>query len=136
MSFKLTYLDFKDPEFEYSLGKLANAVYKDEKASYNIAKIWRRFKNASKDAQETWAKLYIEYVVKDEKGEIVPLDGKPGTFTIRPDLREQWVKVLDEFNSTVVEFDCHRLDPLVIKEANLSPKDMVTLEEIILEKFS
>lgn len=133
MSFKLTYLDFKNPEFEYSLGKLANAVYKDDRASYNVAKIWRRFQKAQQEAQERWVKLFPAYVQKDEQGNIVPLDGKPGTFSVLEERKAEWVEQLAQFNATVVEFDCHRLAPEVFKEAACSPKDMVTLEELMLE---
>lgn len=130
--FKITQFEFKSPAFEQALYKLCSVHFSDDKVSYNLAKILRRYKTLSKDCQKKWEELYMPYVLRDEHGVIIPLDGKPGTFQADPAKKAEWDAAVQAFNETVVEFDCHQITLDQVREAKLTPYDLVELEPLLI----
>lgn len=114
--------------------KLANCSgFKSPALAINIAKINKALLEESKTADEVFQKLVKQYCKKDEAGEIVPHDGRPGTFVIDDAKVKEWDEKLKEFHS--ISFDVDRPKILLLDvqtAAPLSPLEIMALDKILL----
>lgn len=129
----VTYGQLRDGLFARAITKMANCSgFKSPKLTFNIAKINKRMLDEAKLADELYQKLVKEYCNKDESGEIVPHEGRPGTFVI-PDARAaEWGAKLAEFHALSFEIDRPRIELGDVQTvAQLSPAEVMSLEPVL-----
>lgn len=131
---KVTYENLRDHAFARGMSKLANYPgFKNPQVSYNVAKINKRFLDEAALADELFGKLVKPYAVLDDKGNIAPANGVPGTFQVRDEAVEEWKGKLKEFLSMVIEIDRSRISLTDIAECGLTPLELGALEPVLAE---
>ena len=134
--FKLKYSDMKSREFIMALGKcMQNTNYKSTTIAYNVAKIGRKFDQETKICQELYLKVIKAHAKLDEKGNIAPRveGGKPvpNTYEISDDKVEAWKKACEDFDNTLIEIPCNKINLSDLENAGMSPADLVALEPVL-----
>jgi hypothetical protein len=128
----VTYGQLRDQVFGRALTKLANCSgFKSPKVTFNIAKINRRVLDEAKLADEVYQKLVRQYCRLDEKGEIEPHEGRPGTFVIPEERGDEWKAKLAEFHAISFEMDRPRIALEDVSPAQLSPAEVMALEPLL-----
>lgn len=126
---KMQYKLFRG-QFLATFEKLMQAQGLNARVAYNISKLAAPLRKAASAAQEEFTAIVANYAIKDEAGEIKPLNG-PGTFEVAPENREKWevaIKVFEEKEATIDR------NPFMVGDffsANLTPLDFEALEPII-----
>ena len=129
---KVTYGQMRDESFKRGLQKISNcAGLKSPKVAYNVAKISGRFMEEAKLSDELWNKLVHEYAKKDEKGELEPRQGHPGTFWVPEENAAVWLEKLKEYNAIFFEIDRPPLSLDEVMVANLTPLEINALETLL-----
>ncbi len=138
MSFKITYGDLRDHNFNRGFQKLANHNgFKDAKVIVAVARIGKLFKKRSEDVQEAFLKLLKSYAILDDKGEFIPMKDEKGveqkgTFQMKPEnIGEVWEKAQDEFNKSEIEIFANKLQLHDIVGVGLTPLELGALEGVI-----
>lgn len=129
MSFKITYNQASNPNFQMALGKLSQTPA-DPKTSYILSKITREFKKLRETISDAYKKELMEpFAERNDKGEF-----DPENWVVPEDKREEFEKKQEEFGKR----DATILRPLLtlgdIKNAKLSPLEMEALEPILDER--
>lgn len=129
----VTYGQLRDQVFARAMTKMANCSgFKSPKLTFNIAKINKRLLDEAKLADEVYQKLVREYCNKDDKGEIVPHDGRPGTFVIPEGKADEWKAKVAEFNAVTFEIDRPKVELSDVQAtAGLSPMEVMALEPLL-----
>lgn len=129
----VTYGQLRDAAFGRAMMKMANCSgLKSPRQAYNIAKINKRIVDEARLADELYQKLVMQYCKKDEKGEIEPHDGRPGTFVIPEAVAPEWQEKLKEFQAISFDLDRPRIDLEDVQAAvQLSPAEIMALEPVL-----
>lgn len=129
----VTYGQLRDATFGRAMAKMANCSgFKSPKLTFNIAKINKRILDEAKLVDELYQKLVREYCNKDEKGEILPHEGRPGTFVIPEEKGDEWRAKTAEFNSLSFEIDRPKIELADVQTvAQLSPMEVMALESVL-----
>jgi hypothetical protein len=129
----LTYGQLRDAGFAKALTKLVNcSSFKSPRVTLNIAKINKRILDEAKLVDEVYKTLINQYGLKDENGELVPHEGREGTFSIPKENMAEWNEKIKEFNALTVEIDRPPVDYADVQvAAALSPMDVMQLEPLL-----
>lgn len=129
---KVTYGQLRDENFKRGMAKLGNCPsFKSPKAAYNVAKIVGRFLEEARLADELYNKLVQEYAKKNDKGELEPHDGRPGTFFIPEERGKEWGEKIAEYNAISFDIDRPQLPLDEVMVANLSPLEINALSVLL-----
>lgn len=130
---KVTYENLRDHAFARGMSKLANfSGFKKPAVAYNVAKINLKCMEEAKIADDLFKNLVKKYAKLDDKGEIQPMAGQPGTFEIRDEAVPEWQAALKEFLAHEVEINRERIKFDDVGDAGLSPMEIGALESILL----
>ena len=132
----LTYAQVLEPDFVEAIMKCVNAPgIKSSREIYNLAKMYRRLKIKLKDLNYAWRDLLRKFAVLDDKGQVVPYEGKEGTFEIKEGLEEDFKKAEAEFNDRKFILDCYALnfEDMNAAGSKLTAKDVDALGDIIMQ---
>jgi hypothetical protein len=72
-----------------------------------------------------------QYAKLDDKGEIKPADGKPGSFEIRDEVVEEWKVKLDEYHNLTAEIPSYRITLDDIADVKLTANEIGAIEELM-----
>lgn len=128
---KLTYKDLKDPQFIPTMQKIATAPLKSPKTAHRILTITKALDPEIKKSQEIFEKTVKTYAELDEKGNFVPLEGRPGTFKIKEGEEEKWKKALEEYEAIECEVDAPKINIEHLEGITLSAMDLRVLDPMI-----
>lgn len=129
---KLTYGTLRDKEFFMAIAKLNNcAQFKDVRLIANIARIVKLIDKNQNESNDVFLKLLKQYAKLDEKGEVAPAPGKPGTYEIKDDSLIEWQNKYKEFCDVEFEIFAKKLYLHDLVPAQLAPKDLIALEPIL-----
>lgn len=129
---RLTYKNFRG-EFLPAFEKLANMEGLHQKVAYHLGRVAAKLKPLTLKAQSDYIAVIKKHCLLDEKGEMVPENKVPGTFTIPPENKKAWLKAIEEFEKTAVTIDKLQLRVSDLATAKLTPNDYVALEPLISE---
>ncbi len=129
----LTYKTLNDEGFNKALATIAAQTgYADFQASYNVAKIARKFGTELKTARETYAKWVDAYIVKDEKG-VPKMAAEPNQhvpWEIKEGMQEEFEKGMENFMKTEITIEAAPLKLTDLGQVKLSPLQILTLEPV------
>lgn len=137
--FKVTIKDFTSPQTRQALASVFNCkTYPEHKFKYQLAKMCRRCEEENDIIAKNHSDLLKKYVRLDDKGNIEPYDGRPGTFRVRKDIEddaekmEEFKKEMEDFNATEVEVDSPKIPLSKLEKVGLSPAELSALEPFII----
>ncbi len=126
---KVKYDSLTSQPFNQAISKIANHEgFKTTKLAYHVGRIVAVIETAAKKAQAEYLELLKPYAILDEKGKI-PMSAK-----IKPELEDDWKKVVEEFSAQTFKIDKHKLSLEELEGVGLTPNELVALEEILLQE--
>lgn len=128
---QLTYGEVKKPMFRTAMGKISGHPFKDQKIAYRVMRIVDSVEIELKGAERLHAKLVDQFAEKDEKGEFVPLEGRPGTFRVPPDRQEEYGKALTDFDALSFAMRWRKLSMDDLSDLRLSAAELKAVESIV-----
>lgn len=132
MTLKITVAKFKDMAFMQGVALLNLHNFKDAKAGYRAARLCKWVNAESQLAQEQFKKLVQQHAILDEKGEVAPHEGQPGTYKIKEGGEEAWKQALKEFEE--VELTLEKVHPIKVTDldgSKLTPQHLSALESVL-----
>lgn len=127
----LTYKNLRDPEFLNAFSKLVHCDTLPTKVSIRVSKVKKALDAESTFAQEEFIKLAKKFSELDEKGNFKPHQGVPGTYIVKEDLKDEWVKALLEYESATFNIEQNPILYSDLDGVKLSPADILGLECIL-----
>jgi hypothetical protein len=128
---KLTFEKLNENQFTNTLVRLSNENgFADFKATYNVAKLYRRVQKELKVARDLHLKLLEKYAEKDENGNFVPQPNARAPYKIKPECEEAYEKEMEEFMATEFEVDCQPLKASQLGSVRVTPADIVALGDV------
>lgn len=109
-----------------------NYPFRNIRTSYDVLKLTKKLNIELKNAQELFISQLKQFAYTDEKGNILPNEGKPDTYKIKEDLIPEWEKNFKEFNSMEHELGVYKLTLQDLDGLTLSANDLSQLESIIV----
>lgn len=128
---KLKYLDLRNPTFVRTMQKIAKSPIKDIKALYNVTRLLDKVQQEEKRSQELFMVMLKEHAVLDDKGNLVPHDGKPGSFQIKEDMLDAWKKKVEDYMDIEWQVERHPLKLSDIASANMTPEEVMSIECVL-----
>lgn len=123
----------RNPAFANALRKLANfGGFTDYKQIYNVKEICRQFEKVSETLQAKWDVIVEEFADKNEEGVIKTDPQDPNRFLVKEEKKSEWKKTVDEFKNEETTLVAETIQYESVKAANLSPIDIMQLEDIVM----
>lgn len=130
---KLTYKTLNDEGFNKALATLAAQTgYSDFQASYNVAKIARKFGIELKTARETYAKWVDAFIVREEDGtpKMAAQPNQHIPWEIKEGMQDEFEKGMENFLKTEITIEAAPLKLSDLGQVKLSPLQILTLEPV------
>lgn len=118
--------------FKRAITKLAHfGEWEDYKVLFEVKKFMREYQATTQTAQQEWYKIIERHAEKDEKGQVKPHEGRPGTFIIPDDKQETFQQEKQKYDAKVAEFTITKIPFEAVKKAGFSAMDLIELEWLI-----
>lgn len=126
------YQDLKKRDLMVAFNKLCQFPRLKPQKALMVAKVSRQISEKEISVTGEFLEIVKQYCVLDDKGEIVPQEGQPGTYQIKEENQKAFQKVMDEFNVKTFEVkDCSKLYMKEIEGANLTPNEILAIEPML-----
>lgn len=128
--FEVSYESLRSRGFQQAFRKVMDCPgIVDIKASYNIARMGKLFDQEIKIANGLFIKLLKEYVEFTPEGQPKRTGDK---WRIKEDVDEAAaMEAIEKFHQNTIKVERHKIQPEVIRGANLTPNDLLTLEPVL-----
>lgn len=129
---KTTYKQIRNPQFLGTFAKIGqHTKFKHTNAAYHVAKLYKAMTEEIRTAQDIFQNLVKEYALLDEAGNIVPQKDMPDSYTIPTERHEAWKAALKDFNDKEITIDQKPILYGNIVDINLSPVEMLAVEDVV-----
>jgi hypothetical protein len=132
MPLKLSYKILRDTHFIPAFSKLTSHPFKDQLLSWKLARVLKKVRDELDVVQNLYQKLIDQYALKDESGGLVPYENRPGTFLVRTDKTEEYLKALKELEEFTLEVDFEPIPLALVQDLGLTGQDYLALEPFIV----
>jgi len=137
---KITFGQIMDQKTHGALSAVFNHKgFRDHKFNHQLSKMYKILESEQDIMQKNYIELLKKFVVCDDKGNIEPLPGQPGTFRVREDIAkdeekmEEYRLAVEEFKKTEIDVDAPRIPLKKLEGVSLSPIDMAALDPFIID---
>lgn len=129
----LSYEVFRNGAFTAAQQKLRAYPFKNQRTSFNVARLLGMLDKESELCQAAWHKLVDQYAKKDEHGKIVPHEGREGTYSIREDAADEWKAKVEEFHKVSFTVERNPFKLTELEELRLTPGEILALGPLLEE---
>lgn len=124
---QIKYSALRSGGFTQAINKLMHYPRFTPKTGLAISRVATRMKTEADVAQAQFEALVKKYAFLDEKGEIAPGD-KPGTFKIKPEHVEDFIKEQKELGDLTFTVDMPPIKISALEGVGLSPLELAEIE--------
>lgn len=138
--FKVTRRQFRNPHCNAAFNKIMHCSgLGDVKFAHQMAKMIRTLESESDLLSKVFVEYLKQFVKLDDKGEIVPFDGKPETYEIRDEFQKdpaknaEYQKAMKDFEEIEIEIPHPKIPISKLGSVNLSPVELNALEPFLID---
>lgn len=137
---KVTFAQLMDQKTHGALSTVFNHKgFRDHKLNHQLAKMYKILETEQDIMQKNYIELLKKFVVCDDKGNIEPLPGQPGTFRVKEEITkseeemEKYRVAVEDFKKTEIEIEGSRIPLAKLEGVNLSPIDLSALDPFVID---
>lgn len=138
--FTVTRRQFRQPQAVQAFSKIMHCgALEDIKFSYQMTKLLKDLDKEHAILHDLYLAHLKKYVKLDDKGDIAPTPGRPGTWELRDEVKDtpeefaKYQKSMEEFEDLTIEINHPKIPLTKLAPAKLTPSELAAIDGFIID---